>query len=99
MTEFDPKWPQKFDKKSIDVLVKKWDKILLSPEIWELLNLIWVNALEILNWVEDNNIARSYLYWEKLNIAKKWEFYETYAKNIYPFVLENNKIILEKLEN
>ena len=97
MTIFNTEY-QEFDKKIVPILVEKNDKLFLSPELWNLLWLIWDDALKILDWVEVDWIKRSYRYWENIDISKEDELVTEFSKNIYPFVIENNKIILDKLE-
>jgi hypothetical protein len=95
MVEFDPKWPQEFDKGSITVLLKDNNgKLYLSKEMSELYTLVQDEAEKLLDWVKWYNSSA----FEKIDFIpedKNNNDYSFVSANIKSFVLENYKIILD----
>ena len=99
MTQFNAKWPQRFDAETFTVLLKdeEW-KMFLSKEMSDLYTLIWDEASKLLDWIN----------WHDSSYCKRFKFIPEWAKNseynfltanVSSFVLENNKIILKNIED
>ena len=91
MTEIDLSRKQEIN--SFPVIVKESGKLKLSKEIWDLLIEVWLDAFELLDWVEWHDKS----YWEWLDVAANYDI-EIYSNNVVAFFLENKRLVLESLE-